>query len=814
MDKYEFIQYLGKGSFGAVSKIRRKSDNKILVWKEINYKSMKEKERQQLVCEVNILRELRHPNIVKYYDRIIDKPNSKIYIVMEYCEKGDMAQMIKKSKRDNDYLSEDVIWKIFMQILLALQACHDRDSRKILHRDIKPGNVLLDGNMNVKLGDFGLSRILGENSIYAETRVGTPYYMSPEQITDSRYNEKSDIWSAGCLLYEMTTLNPPFQAKSQAELAHKINLGQTERIPIKYSEDLQRVISWMMAVDYNLRPTVTDILNLPQVTMRIKERQAKDSIQQLKDLEVKLKEREDNAKMEKEKLIKREEEIVRREKRIRDRQQDRDSDRVFEREREREEREKELELQREIEKERQRQKEIEIDKERQRQKEIELDREREKERQRQKEIELDREREKERQRQKEIEIEKEKEKEKERQRQRELEFDREREREREKERQRLKEREEKIREREREFQKAKEKELQKLREREEAKIRERELELEKSKEKELEKAREREEIKTRERERELEKARERERLRLKKVEDKYSPLTHNHNSYSYEGGLILKDQKPTSLSFEKRDSPSTRYSAIGASLDHKEPQTIHKSLSTTYEKTSTSLTRFSPLSTPTQVKKDQYYTRFSPKNESPSTKPQIEKHIDDYKSVTAKVTRPTNVYRHADSAGKIVRDSPGNFRRAENRRESPRYAEPVRKHSDRGGYVEGGYKKDTNLIRSEGKKGSGDFGYGIPDRAGSADRRIQKIPNSPIRDTPPKSGEYYKNSPTARQIPRPRTMDANKESPRRTNIDEAGKTFPHTFDNIWKHYTQNEHKSTNQITANTNKPPVRRNKPY
>jgi NIMA (never in mitosis gene a)-related kinase len=78
------------GSFGKVCKIRRKSDNKILVWKELNYGKMSEKEKQQLVSEVNILRELSHPNIVKYYDRIIDKPNAKIYIIMEYCEGGDL----------------------------------------------------------------------------------------------------------------------------------------------------------------------------------------------------------------------------------------------------------------------------------------------------------------------------------------------------------------------------------------------------------------------------------------------------------------------------------------------------------------------------------------------------------------------------------------------------------------------------------------------------------------------------------------------------------------------------------------------------
>jgi NIMA (never in mitosis gene a)-related kinase len=91
MENYEKVSDIGKGSFGVVSKIRRKSDGRILVWKELNYGRMNEKEKQQLVSEVNILRELHHPNIVRYYDRIIDKEQSKIYIVMEYCERGDMA---------------------------------------------------------------------------------------------------------------------------------------------------------------------------------------------------------------------------------------------------------------------------------------------------------------------------------------------------------------------------------------------------------------------------------------------------------------------------------------------------------------------------------------------------------------------------------------------------------------------------------------------------------------------------------------------------------------------------------------------------
>lgn len=84
-EKYEWLLEIGKGSYGSVSKIRRRADSKVLVWKELNYTKMSDKEKQMLVSEVNILRELNHPNIVKYYDRIIDRDHSKIFIVMEYC---------------------------------------------------------------------------------------------------------------------------------------------------------------------------------------------------------------------------------------------------------------------------------------------------------------------------------------------------------------------------------------------------------------------------------------------------------------------------------------------------------------------------------------------------------------------------------------------------------------------------------------------------------------------------------------------------------------------------------------------------------
>lgn len=198
---------------------------------------------------------------------------------MEYCENGDMAQLIKKCRAEKDFVAEDVIWKIFMQVLLALNECHCKRADKqhvILHRDLKPGNVFFDQHNNVKLGDFGLCRILSAESQYAHTNVGTPYYMSPEQIKEANYDAKTDIWSLGCVLYEMVALRPPFQATNHLALARKIIQGNIDRIPQRYSEDLQNVIQWMLHKEPERRPTVEDLMGIPKILLRMNERKMRD----------------------------------------------------------------------------------------------------------------------------------------------------------------------------------------------------------------------------------------------------------------------------------------------------------------------------------------------------------------------------------------------------------------------------------------------------------------------------------------------------------------------------------------------------------
>ncbi|XP_068024861.1 serine/threonine-protein kinase Nek2 [Melanerpes formicivorus] len=334
-DDYEVLLTIGTGSYGKCRKVRRKADGKILVWKELDYGSMTEAEKQMLVSEVNLLRELRHPNIVRYYDRIIDRSNTTLYIVMEYCDGGDLASLIAKCTKERHYLEESFVLRVLTQLTLALKECHRRsDGGVTVHRDLKPANVFLDGKQNVKLGDFGLARILNHDTSFAKTFVGTPYYMSPEQMNHLSYNEKSDIWSLGCLLYELCALSPPFRAYNQRELAEKIKEGKFRRIPYRYSEQLNELLTEMLNVKDYCRPSVEDILQHPLIADLVPEEQRQSAdkrgrrsweperpqvpsdaaVNELKHKEQQLQEREQAIKEREQRLEQRERELCVRER--------------------------------------------------------------------------------------------------------------------------------------------------------------------------------------------------------------------------------------------------------------------------------------------------------------------------------------------------------------------------------------------------------------------------------------------------------------------------------------------------------------------
>lgn len=236
---------------------------------------------------------------------------------MEHCGGGDLSDIIKHAKKkNNDFIDEDLIWRIFSQILIALRYCHCKKPNPILHRDIKPANVFIGQNNNVKLGDFGLSKVLCNDSRYAYTNVGTPYYMSPEQINEEKYNHKSDIWSLGCIIYETAALKPPFKAENYLSLAMKIKEGKFDRIPSHYSEDLQAIIEQMLNIDQSKRPSVMDLFEYPRVSIKIKEIRIKEKTRLLSQKEDELNQREEELKEKEQQMTERLMRLEEREKKV------------------------------------------------------------------------------------------------------------------------------------------------------------------------------------------------------------------------------------------------------------------------------------------------------------------------------------------------------------------------------------------------------------------------------------------------------------------------------------------------------------------
>ncbi|XP_004535317.1 serine/threonine-protein kinase 3 [Ceratitis capitata] len=270
LQDYEVISVIGNGTFGTCFKVRDKQTGELYAWKGIDYDEFGESKKASLISEIRVLRQLQHPNIVQYYHHLVNHEAKSIYIVMECCEGGDLALLIKRARNEHQRFEERYIWRVLFQVCKALQVCHNNIKKgTILHRDIKPANIFLDTHGNAKLGDFGLARILRKNQDFTATFVGTPYYMSPEIVKGSQYDRKSDVWAVGCLTYEMCALRTPFQAAKFEELTLNISNGKFNHIPAVYSDDLQKTIALMLSVDSEERPSIEVIVRHPTVVRNI-----------------------------------------------------------------------------------------------------------------------------------------------------------------------------------------------------------------------------------------------------------------------------------------------------------------------------------------------------------------------------------------------------------------------------------------------------------------------------------------------------------------------------------------------------------------
>jgi serine/threonine protein kinase len=211
---------------------------------------------------MKILSTMRHASVVRFYDSVAK--DGVLSLIIEYCDHGDLHQRILDQK--GKLFEEAKIWTFFIQITLGLQYIH---SKRILHRDIKTLNIFLAADHSIRIGDFGVAKILGKSQ-FAHTLIGTPYYLSPELLQDLPYNEKSDIWALGVTLYELCTLTYPFDAKNQGALVLKIVKGHYAPIAPSYSADLKKVLSALLQKDVHQRPSALQILQYPTVIERAK----------------------------------------------------------------------------------------------------------------------------------------------------------------------------------------------------------------------------------------------------------------------------------------------------------------------------------------------------------------------------------------------------------------------------------------------------------------------------------------------------------------------------------------------------------------
>ncbi|XP_019524439.1 PREDICTED: serine/threonine-protein kinase Nek5 [Hipposideros armiger] len=274
MDKYDVIKAIGEGAFGKAYLAKGKSDSKHCVIKEINFAKMPIQEKEASKKEVILLAKMKHPNIVTFFSSF--QENNRLFIVMEYCDGGDLMKRINRQR--GVLFSEDQILSWFVQISLGLKHIHDR---KILHRDIKAQNIFLSKNgMVAKLGDFGIAKVLNNSMELAQTCIGTPYYLSPEICQNKPYNNKTDIWSLGCVLYELCTLKHPFEGNNLHQLVLKICQAHFVPVSPRFSRDLRSLISQLFQVSPRDRPSINSILKKPFLENLIAKYMTPEAIQE------------------------------------------------------------------------------------------------------------------------------------------------------------------------------------------------------------------------------------------------------------------------------------------------------------------------------------------------------------------------------------------------------------------------------------------------------------------------------------------------------------------------------------------------------
>ncbi|EFC47949.1 NPK1-related protein kinase [Naegleria gruberi] len=258
---------LGKGAYGEVYKGLNVNTGQWMAVKIIDLSATSEKEKslveKQILNEVNLMSDLRHDNIVRYLGAEFNRKRTRLFIYIELVDGGSLSEILKNVGK----LDESVVRQYTRQILFGLKYLHDKN---IIHRDIKGGNILIETKSGtIKLADFGHSKKITEN-VQASLRIcGTPMWMAPEIIKESKYSKASDIWSVACTVIEMLTADVPFPDLVSLEntgVMYRIATGAVPKIPENLSEEGKVFLAKCFNQSPGSRPTVDDLLKEPFLT--------------------------------------------------------------------------------------------------------------------------------------------------------------------------------------------------------------------------------------------------------------------------------------------------------------------------------------------------------------------------------------------------------------------------------------------------------------------------------------------------------------------------------------------------------------------
>eukprot|EP00009_Paramoeba_aestuarina_P009264 CAMPEP_0201523194 /NCGR_PEP_ID=MMETSP0161_2-20130828/18929_1 /ASSEMBLY_ACC=CAM_ASM_000251 /TAXON_ID=180227 /ORGANISM="Neoparamoeba aestuarina, Strain SoJaBio B1-5/56/2" /LENGTH=522 /DNA_ID=CAMNT_0047922217 /DNA_START=48 /DNA_END=1613 /DNA_ORIENTATION=+ len=226
-DQYNIVCDLGSGAYAVAKKIVHKETGEEYAVKIIQKKHLEQRERDRLTMETNILKRVRHPNIIAL--KAVCETDDELFLIMELAEGGELFEHIV----NQGAYSEDVAIDITLQIVSAVSYLHDLN---IVHRDIKPENILLkrEGTLELKLADFGLSKMF-DATVRMQTTCGSPGYVAPEVLTDDLYGREVDMWSVGVIAYVLLSGFPPFYSENIKELFQQIMIAKYDFPPQYWS---------------------------------------------------------------------------------------------------------------------------------------------------------------------------------------------------------------------------------------------------------------------------------------------------------------------------------------------------------------------------------------------------------------------------------------------------------------------------------------------------------------------------------------------------------------------------------------------------